>query len=334
MSTRTDIPQPPLDARTPREFHAALMELREACGAPSYKDINAGASDAGQQAIARSTLSNLVTARYPKIPPRLSLVRSFVAGCLISAGRSVEAATAEIEGWERAWLHLVSAMGESPGEPVGPAVGEIVGGAEPVPSVDLVAPEDRSTGIPVPRPRSWSPALRAGLIALALATSFVAGTFVDLWGRPTGEPAAARTPPGYELGRCAEGLKPDPGTRSLSLGREPGPPGSPRPDRWIETRTQSHPEHGWIVWGRLTESASAMDRLWLDWTYVEDPQDQAEWRQCGVQPIAEGRDTPAALARDDGRKRWFRACGQAPPEDRTPGRSGVFCTSWVRPGVT
>ncbi|MGH3915937.1 MAG: hypothetical protein ACRDTC_21390 [Pseudonocardiaceae bacterium] len=114
-----------------------------------------------------------------------------------------------------------------------------------------------------------------------------------------------------------------------------GPHSKPIQDRRIELRTQKHPEHSWILWAHLAETPSTLDRLWLDWSYQEDPDNQDEFRQCGAQPVSDGPDTPALLARDsEGRPRWFRACGQVyPAEQRAPDDYGSYCTSWTRPRV-
>jgi hypothetical protein len=71
----------------------------------------------------------------------------------------------------------------------------------------------------------------------------------------------------------------------------------------------------------------------MDWSYQQNPASMADFRQCGAQPVSDGRDTPALLARDSqGTPRWFRACGQVYPlEQRAPNASGTYCTSWTRP---
>jgi hypothetical protein len=80
-------------------------------------------------------------------------------------------------------------------------------------------------------------------------------------------------------------------------------------------RHQMSTDYGW------TGATSRIRRVWAD------------FRQCGAQPVSDGRDTPALLARDSqGAPRWFRACGQVYPlEQRAPNASGTYCTSWTRP---
>lgn len=130
---------------------------------------------------------------------------------------------------------------------------------------------------------------------------------------------------------CAEQLVPHAGVSSTVLARDIGPADAVRPNRLVELRAYHDPQHGWIAWTHLAKSASSRDRLWLDWSYLPEPNDRSQWRQCGPHAISFGPNSPAIRAVDsDRRQRWFRACGQAPPEDRPPGsKRNSFCTSWV-----
>jgi hypothetical protein len=130
---------------------------------------------------------------------------------------------------------------------------------------------------------------------------------------------------------CAESLHPDSRVQTMPLAQNPGPTDAVEPNRLVELRATRDAKHGWIVWAHLAKSASERDRLWLDWSYLPEPTERYQWRQCGPHPISSGPDSPAILATDvAGRPRWFRACGQAPPEDRPPGsKRNSFCTSWV-----
>lgn len=130
---------------------------------------------------------------------------------------------------------------------------------------------------------------------------------------------------------CAEELLPDPGVASTVLAQDNGPADAVVPNRLVELHAHHHPQHGWIAWARLAKSESSRDRLWMDWSYLPEPTERNQWRQCGPHPISSGPDSPAIKAVDsEQRERWFRACGQAPPEERPPDSTRKsFCTSWV-----
>jgi hypothetical protein len=131
---------------------------------------------------------------------------------------------------------------------------------------------------------------------------------------------------------CAEQLIPPQAEASFTvLAQGIGPADAERPDRLVELRAYHDPHYGWVVWTHLTKSTSSRDRLWLDWSYLSEPTDRNQWRQCGPNAINFGPDSFAVQAVDSTqRQRWFRACGQAPPEDRPIGSKHTsFCTSWV-----
>jgi hypothetical protein len=168
----------------------------------------------------------------------------------------------------------------------------------------------------------------------------VIATMTVLTGRAantsSGAPAArldaqAAVEAAREAPLCAEELVPDPGVAPAVLAQDFGPADAVVPDRLIELRAYQDPRHGWIAWAHLAESASSRDRLWVDWSYLPEPAERNQWRQCGPHPISAGPDSPAIRTVDaDGRERWFRACGQAPLEDRPPdSRRRSFCTGWV-----
>ncbi|MGW4243081.1 hypothetical protein, partial [Nocardia sp. NPDC004722] len=130
---------------------------------------------------------------------------------------------------------------------------------------------------------------------------------------------------------CAEAREPDPATPIQTLYPTSTALRTPIMDREVALRAQRHPKYGWIVWADFVVSKSDRDRLWLSWGYEYDPSIDSKWRDC-AQPITTGHWTPAVEAFDNqGRPRWFQACGQVPPEDRGSRRSGVFCTRWEQP---
>ncbi|GLZ30936.1 hypothetical protein Lesp02_31250 [Lentzea sp. NBRC 105346] len=135
--------------------------------------------------------------------------------------------------------------------------------------------------------------------------------------------AAARESP-----LCAESL---PAASSVTvLAQERGPADSTEPNRLVEVRAVRS-DHGWIAWAHLATSTNPKDRFWLDWSYLPNPAEKQHWRMCGPHPITSGPDSPAVKGVDDkGHRRWVRACGQPPPEDRPSGsQRSWFCTSCV-----
>jgi hypothetical protein len=170
------------------------------------------------------------------------------------------------------------------------------------------------------------------IIAVSAAAGFGIGiATAGVWGHSSPGPD-----PSLAYGICAEAIEPSAQVGRIALLADTGPHGKPTQDRLIELRVQKHPDRGWIAWAYLARTPSNLDRLWLDWSYLQDPgSDQSNYRQCGAQPVIEGRGTRGILVTDEtGRPRWFRACGQVPIEDRAPDRSGTFCTSWTRPRVS
>ncbi|WP_067545975.1 hypothetical protein [Nocardia crassostreae] len=169
------------------------------------------------------------------------------------------------------------------------------------------------------------------LVALLLGAAAGAGAGLR-WDDWSAEPSyrSITTKPLMSYGMCAERRQPDPATATITVLFSTAF-GTTIRDRRVEIRAQRHPEYGWIVWAELVHSRSDQDQLWLAWSYTRDPQDDATWRDC-TQPLADGRATPAIHTYDDnGRARWFQACGRVPPHDRGPRTSGVFCTEWGRP---
>ncbi|QLY33727.1 hypothetical protein [Nocardia huaxiensis] len=166
---------------------------------------------------------------------------------------------------------------------------------------------------------------------LALLTGILLGITGGLvWDyRPTVDHVPADSPL-MAYPQCGEQLTPDPAiTPSIELFSTAF--GTPIRDRRVELRSQRHPVHGPIVWAEVVASTSDLDRVWLDWSYVRDAEDHSLWQDC-AQPITMGRATPALKVFDDrGRSRWFRACGQVPPQDRGARPSGSYCTEWGRP---
>jgi hypothetical protein len=140
-----------------------------------------------------------------------------------------------------------------------------------------------------------------------------------------------------EVEKCAENIRIDPRVAGASLvkAHEPGPADAPAPNRRIELHFAQDARLGWLAWARYAQSASIRDRMWIDWSYLNSPTPGKtdQWRQCGPYPITAGRDTTAIQAVDNaGRPRWFRACGQAPREDRPPtSKRNSFCTGWHQP---
>lgn len=177
------------------------------------------------------------------------------------------------------------------------------------------------------------------ITTVVVLTSGVANTSLQPAGRDSsrsGTPASqldvqAAIAAAREAPLCAEALVPDPGVAPTVLAQDTGPADAVIPNRLVELRAYSDSQYGWIAWAHLTKSASSRDRLWVDWSYLPEPTERNQWRQCTPQPISAGPDSPAIRAVDsDGGERWFRACGQAPPEDRPPdSKRKSFCTSWV-----
>ncbi len=130
---------------------------------------------------------------------------------------------------------------------------------------------------------------------------------------------------------CGESREPDLAAEIHTLYPTSTALRTPIRDREVALRAQRHPRYGWIVWADFVVSQSDRDRVWLSWSYDNDPAVESKWRDCS-QPITKGHWTPAVEAFDAlGRARWFQACGQVPPEDRGSRASGVFCTRWEQP---
>jgi len=191
---------------------------------------------------------------------------------------------------------------------------------------------------------------RTLVIAVFIAAAIAITTIVVLTGRATNSPTPLAGPDSSTSGvplvqldipaaieaareapLCAEEIVSDSGVASTVLAQNTGPADAVTPNRLIELRAHYDPRHGWIAWAHLAKSASDRDRLWMDWSYLPLPDERNQWRQCGPHPISSGPDSPAVKAVDSGRReRWFRACGQAPPEDRPlESKRNSFCTSWV-----
>jgi hypothetical protein len=277
------------------EFRERLLELDERSGRPSHRLVDTAGREYGT-AVAKATLSEFRNRRSKGLP-RWDFVRAVVTSALVARGLSKDEVAVHLDTWHTWWKDLVVASGQP-------------------------LREKRTPPPPPPPRRHWK------LVAAAAVAGFGLGALVF----------GVRWPwspdPSLAYGPCGEQVAMTTQVGSTALLFEQGPPGKPTPDRRIELRVQKHPDRGWIAWAQLAVSASPLDRLWLDWSYVARPTDQAQWRQCGAQPISAGKATPGLLAVDaGGRRRWFRACGQAPVEDRAPDRSGTFCTSWTRPDV-
>ncbi|MCP3801704.1 hypothetical protein NLX83_20790 [Allokutzneria sp. A3M-2-11 16] len=289
------------------ELRERLLRLYEESGRPSYKAMDTAARTYGV-ALARATLSDLRNEKYRDRRNGWDVVKAVVVGCLLCRGETDETVSEELERWQGWWLHVSVEAGEFVNR-------------------KAAKPEPESETEPEPeRKRRWL--ARRWRVLAACTACFALGT-------ATGVVAATweqGPDPSLAYGPCGESLARSGKHGSTVLLADTGPHGKPVMDRLIELRVQVHPEHGWIAWARLEKSASDVDRVWLDWSYFRSPNDQSGWRQCGAQPISQGRETPAMLIRDaGGRERWFRACGQAPYWDRAPDHSGTFCTSWTRP---
>jgi hypothetical protein len=305
-----DMPDSP--PSTIGEFRARLLQLRLACGSPSYSKMRTSARSLGVGQLAPATISDFIAGKHPHALPRKEFFRPFVAGCLAQSGRGADEVQRQLEIWDEWWGQLVLAGTQPP--PPAPPDPEPVAPAEP------------------PAPPASRRRLRPVLIAaLVLVLGAVLGGSVVRWldTRYDGPD------PSLDYGTCAETIGHSTVVGSIALSAERGPPGRADQDRSVELRVQKHPVRGWIAWSRLTRSTSPLDRLWLDWSYIPTPTaDLSQFRQCGAQPVADGVDTVGLLVVDEqGRKRWFRACGQVPVEDRAPDRTGTFCTSWTRPRV-
>jgi hypothetical protein len=302
--TRTQ-DRPPANVR---EFRRRLLRLDTESGRPSHREIDTIGREYGS-AVAKATLSEFRNDRSSGLP-RWDFVRAVVAGGLVKRGLTRDEVTVHLDTWHTWWKELVIASGQPLRE--APA-------AKPAPPAD----------VPAPAPARRRPWLLVAIAAItAGAVGFGAGALV--FGRHL--PWSAD--PSLQYGPCAEQVGHSTQVGSVALLFEEGPPGKPLQDRRVELRVQKHPIRGWIAWAYLQKTASPLDRLWLDWSYLSSPIEQSQWRQCGAQPISEGSATPGLLATDSaGQPRWFRACGQAPTQDRAPDRTGTFCTSWTRPAV-
>lgn len=288
--------------RSVAEFRERLRRLHTTCGAPRNAEIRRAIRGVAVPQLAASTLSEFFSDARPGTLPRQDFVRAFVAGCLLHDDTSPDTVDEALTRWDTWWCAVVAGTGQPP--------------------IKVVVPP--STTRPPGRAR-----IRVVLLAtVCVVAGFAAGALVFGWDR---SPWSAD--PSLVYDTCAEKIHYSRVVGQTTLIADRGPHGRPIQDRRIELRTQQHPQHGWIVWSHLAETPSPIDRLWLDWSYRENPDGMDEFRQCGAQPISDGPDTPALLARDtDGRPRWFRACGQVYPlEHRAPSMSGTFCTSWTRP---
>jgi hypothetical protein len=307
--TRTANGAPRKAPRTVQEFRRRLRELHAECGAPASADIRRAIRDVTTvPGLAASTLSEFFSDTRPTVLPRQDFVRGFVAGCLLHSGAASEDVTEAVEQWDDWWRAVLTSTGQPPiriGKP-----------STDTPS-DSLPPWWR-------RHSTLIAAVGCGVLGFAM------GTLMMGWDRWT-----STSDPSLAYDTCAENLQISRVVGQIALIADRGPHSKPIQDRRIELRAQKHPQHGWILWAHLAETPSNVDRLWLDWSYHENPTTMTEFRQCGAQPISDGADTPAIQARDvQGRPRWFRACGQVyPAEQRAPNASGTFCTSWTRPDV-
>ncbi|MFE5563901.1 hypothetical protein ACFQ68_02825 [Amycolatopsis japonica] len=306
---------------TIEQFRERMRTLRAECGNPTQAEMRQAIATFKVDKLPRATLSEFLNDVRAHSLPRWEFVRAFVAACLLCKGKPSAMVSEELLLWAAWWTGVNRLDGDPP--PSAPL------------ATTLEAVEPPPTDSPDPEPERAEVSHGRFRTVLIVATSTVIGlaagaALTGWWLRPSTGPD-----PSLAYGICAEAVPPTTGVGHTVLSAETGPPGKPVPDRRIELRVQRHPDRGWIAWAQLERSASPLDRLWLDWSYLSNPgSDHADYRQCGAQTLDVGRGTPGILVVDEqDRPRWFRACGQAPPEHRAPDRSGTFCTSWNRPRV-
>jgi hypothetical protein len=312
------------------EFRQRMRQLRVDCDHPTQAQMRSAIATFNVDKLARATLSEFLNDIRAHSLPKWEFVRSYVAACLLHRGTSPRTVSEQLQTWATWWTNL----GTTDGKPDPATENGQVDHHLPttIETTDNAAVDDTESAEPaVPAPARHR--LRTVLIiAVSAVVGFGGGiTVASAWWRP-----AAGPDPSLAYGICAEEIPPSTQVGHVALLADTGPHGKPVQDRLIELRVQEHPDRGWIAWAYLERTPSNLDRLWLDWSYLEDPgSDQSNYRQCGAQPVTEGRGTPGILVTDEsGRPRWFRACGQVPTEDRAPDRPGTFCTSWTRPRVS
>ncbi|MFI6323116.1 hypothetical protein ACIBG8_36690 [Nonomuraea sp. NPDC050556] len=304
-------------ATSARSFREALIDLYTRSGSPSHPVLSASARQYTDLRIAKSTLYDLRNRTYADALPKLDFVTVVVAGCLALGGASASEVEAETARWEQHWRRILSDQNEpvplrrpSAHAPSGPALS------------DASARALLKALVTEPRRRVR---LAVAVVAVAAAIGLTLGITVA---NAAGEPPALTA-----FAPCAEGVVADPGAAYTVLLFEPGPPGNPYPVRQVELRTQVS-RGQWIVWSHLDRPTSQLDKVWLEWSYHQRPGDPSQVRRCGPQLVSRGAQTPGVMAWDgEDNKRWFRACAQPPEAEWTPGRDGIFCTSWTRPDI-
>jgi hypothetical protein len=304
------------------EFRQRMRRLREDCGTPAQAEMRQAIATFNVDKLARATLSEFLNDVRSHHLPKWEFVRSYVAACLLHHGTPAADVSEQLRTWASWWSSLATSPAPaSNGQAEHRLPTRIEAAASPANTqADDVVPARRR-----PWPRT------VVIVAVSAIAGFGAGVAADMWWRSSPGPD-----PSLAYGICAEAITPSTGVGHVALLADTGPHGKPIQDRLVELRVQEHPERGWIAWAYLERTPSDLDRLWLDWSYLEDPgSEQSNYRQCGAQPVTQGRGTPGILVTDDeGRDRWFRACGQVPTADRAPDQPGHFCTSWTRPRVS
>jgi hypothetical protein len=306
--TNKEAEAPPEAPRTVQEFRSRLGELHRECGSPANAEIRRAIRCVNVPQVAASTLSEFFNGLRPTVLPRQDFVRGFVTGCLLHSGASMVTVTEALDQWDGWWSAVVASTGQPPIK---------VDTRVEAPQTDIVD-------------SWWQRPLTLGIATVCTLLGFSAGALWFGW-----DELWSAHDPSLAYDTCGEKLAPSPVAGQIVLIADRGPHGRPIQDRRIELRLQDHPQHGWILWAHLAATPSDVDRLWMDWSYQQNPASMADFRQCGAQPVSDGRDTPALLARDSqGTPRWFRACGQVYPlEQRAPNASGTYCTSWTRPSA-
>jgi hypothetical protein len=330
------------------EFRQRMQRLRAECDNPTQAQMRQAIATFNVDKLARATLSEFLNDVRAHSLPKWEFVRSYVAACLLHRGTAPHTVSEELQTWATWWTSLVTADDKS-ALSVAPAMGngqvqhqltttiETTDSApDSATNADAGDTEDAEDAARGGEPAAPTPARRRLRTVLVIAVSAVVGFGAGVVVAGTWWPSSSGPDPSLAYGICAEAIEPATRVGHIALLADTGPHGTPVQDRLIELRVQEHPDRGWIAWAYLARTPSNLDRLWLDWSYLQEPgSDQSNYRQCGAQPVTEGRGTPGILVTDNAdRPRWFRACGQVPTEDRAPDHAGTFCTSWTRPRVS
>lgn len=288
-----------------RDLAAQLQILRTLAGEPTLAVLARMATTAGGKPPSRSTVSNWLSGATAA--QNAQALRQLVSQLVARA--ALPDAEAVTDAYMKAYAKVAEERTE---ERKTRTVGK---------PADPVADTDTSVTVPARSRRRWILPVVATAVAVAI-------------GAVVGFVAAQRVvhPPSIlAFAPCAETIRTSHASGYVQLAIGYGPPGDPYPGQRIELRLQPGRTGGWVAYAYLARSTSAQDEVWLDWSYLQDP-DQSQVRTCDGQLVNQVRQTPGLLARDSGGwPRWLRACASVPERFQVPGRSTSNCTSWSRP---